>query len=93
MVLKLFLIGIVVSCSNGICSGIKRQKIDALTWRYDQLPDEVCKAFPVLVQYGAYRVLNNGLDEVVSYCKPQIKDFFGMPSKDYNNLLDSTVGK
>lgn len=76
------------------CKSVSRESIEATIWLNNMpIPREICDREPDLQRRGFYRKLESGKYELVSFCKPQARDFVAMPSKDFNNILDKTLPK
>lgn len=70
-----------------------QKRIDATVFLHDQIPVEICRDVPQLKKLGIYRKLNNGQEEFVSYCKPEIELYFGLYEKDVQKILDEFIPK
>lgn len=67
-----------------LTSCVSRQEVEGNIWNMDRLPESICKQYPFLRQYGAFRVISckgvdiskvpecdggvDSYDEVIPYC-------------------------
>jgi hypothetical protein len=73
---------------------ITREEIDAVLWTHTkQIPKELCDANPQLWKHGLRRKLNNGQNEFVPYCAPEIELYLSVYSDDLNRILDENLPK
>ena len=70
-----------------------QREIDANVFLFDKLPKKICDQYPELADIGVYRKLNNGNEETVSYCDPDIELYLGFYNKDVQKMLDKYVPK
>ena len=70
-----------------------QKEIDANVFLFDKLPKKICVQYPELQDIGLYRKLNNGNEEVVSYCDKEIEQYLGFYNRDVQKMLDKYVPK
>lgn len=70
-----------------------QREIDANVFLFDKLPKKICVQYPELQDIGLYRKLNNGKEEVVSYCDKYIEEYLGFYNRDVQKMLDKYVPK
>jgi len=64
-----------------LTSCVSRQEVEGNIWNMDRIPESLCKQYPFLRQYGAFRVISckgskvaecdggvDSYDEVIPYC-------------------------
>ena len=70
-----------------------QKEIDANVFLFDKLPKAYCGEKSPLWDIGIYRKLNNGNEEVVSYCAKEIEQYLGFHNRDVQKMLDKYVPK
>lgn len=84
--------------SLGFSSCPTKPEVDAAMWLNNGLPADLCFPGPEasaelqavaqrLREHGFYRRLNAGGFELVSFCKPEAREFSGMHKRDLEELL------
>ena len=82
-----FLITLLTSC-------VTKKEIEAALWLNTGLPKDVCEEHAeTLKRFGAYRKLDDGTYQIVSYCKKEIKDFYSIQKDDLKRLIDKAQGR
>jgi hypothetical protein len=81
---------------------VSRQEINAVLFKHEQIPEEICAQNPELKKIGITRTFNCNAElveagicapnqqrvrERIGYCKPQIKSYFGILDRDLEELL------
>jgi hypothetical protein len=85
-----------------LSSCVTRQEINAVIFLHEQIPETICDHEPELKKLGVYRIMDctqNLIDlgickpgqqrvrERISYCKPGIKNYFGVKDSDLEAIL------
>lgn len=60
-----------------------RQKIDGLEiYLFDKIDTDICNREPRLKKLGIFRRVNDKQEKFLSFCKPEVKEFMAISSKD-----------
>lgn len=71
---------------------VTRQQVEGNLWNMDRLPENVCKQYPFLQQYGAFRVVSCKGQESLPECQggvPSYEEVISVCTDRFSRMLSA----